>query len=164
MAFRCLEGWWSTWLKKYMNSEKRCDHQDKATTICTGDFWGLCELYMYRYMYNITCNTKPVALYKALQEWGKVVIHGMNQMIWFNTTEVWGESRFIFKVGYLWLWSVVPSSQKKEFESQNCQDCNFFPTVFNGCCSLLQQLKFKYHSLSNAWRTGLETSSGYEQG
>ncbi len=42
------------------------------------------------------------------------------------------------------------------FQFQN----SVFPKVFNGCCGLLQRLKFKNtNSLRDAWRTGLETSS-----
>ena len=48
-----------------------------------------------------------------------------------------------------------PLKITKLFQFQN----SAFPTVFNGCGSLLQRLNFKYQKLQNARRTGFETSS-----
>ena len=62
-----------------------------------------------------------------------------------------GKSRFNLTDGYDC--EALLHQVKSEFASQNYQHCELqrfqfensvFPIVFNGCCALLQRLKFKY--------------------
>ncbi len=64
-----------------------------------------------------------------------------------------------------WVFMIFETSShqvKSEFISYYCKEFQnpVFPTVFNGCCAILKRLKLNTSSLRNAWRTGLDTSSG----